>query len=323
MATNLFACFGFVMAFFAAFFLFPDLARRVRRRAAGTKVQRRTVAQGGWEHRLLRNGVVLFQPSARLLLRSCRVARFFEEAGDLCREKEISTTTQNLCSVACALVVVAMFIGGALTASFLVGLLAGAGIFVIIAAAVHRARERQEMDMREAIPDTLRSMSVCFRAGLSLLQTFQQVAQETHGPLRALFVRAANDLETGHTAREALCVFRDNSATNELIFVAVALDIQHKTGGSLQQVLDTASDSIRAELELRRSLRVQTAQAKLSARVVSVMPFILIALFSLISKDFLAPFFQSGAGIALLGLAVGMQVAGITAVRRLLDVEVE
>ena len=91
----------------------------------------------------------------------------------------------------------------------------------------------------------------------------------------------------------------------------------------MERVLDAARDTVEGELELTRSLRVQTAQAKLSARIVSVMPIVLIALFSLVSEDFLAPFFSRFAGMTLLGIAVGMQVAGIFAVRRMLKVEVE
>ena len=78
---------------------------------------------------------------------------------------------------------------------------------------------------------------------------------------------------------------------------------------------------VKDTLSLRRSLRVQTAQAKLSARIVVVMPFILVAAFSLVSPDFLMPFFTSVFGYALLGLALVMQVAGIVLVRRALSVE--
>lgn len=51
------------------------------------------------------------------------------------------------------------------------------------------------------------------------------------------------------------------------------------------------------------------------------MPFVLIAVFTLTTEDFLAPFFQSFAGFALLFLAVAMQASGILLVRRMLTVE--
>ena len=91
----------------------------------------------------------------------------------------------------------------------------------------------------------------------------------------------------------------------------------------MERVLDAARETVEGELELTRSLRVQTAQAKLSARIVSVMPIVLVALFSLVSKDFLGPFFSSFAGMALLCIAIAMQVAGIVSVRHMLKVEVE
>ena len=77
----------------------------------------------------------------------------------------------------------------------------------------------------------------------------------------------------------------------------------------------------RCASSLRRSLRVQTAQAKLSARVVAIMPFILVAAFSLASPDFLSPFFSGPVGYGLLTLAIVMQLAGIVLVRRALSVD--
>ena len=86
-------------------------------------------------------------------------------------------------------------------------------------------------------------------------------------------------------------------------------------------VLEAAGDSVKGELSLRRSLRVQTAQAKLSARVVGVMPFILVAIFALVSPDFLDPFFTNAFGYGLLATAIVMQVAGVLLVHRALSVE--
>ena len=104
--------------------------------------------------------------------------------------------------------------------------------------------------------------------------------------------------------------------------MAVALDVQHQAGGSMRPVLEAARETVEGELALRRALRVQTAQARLSARVVTVMPFALVAVFSLVSKGFLDPFLQSPLGLGLLGLACAMEVAGVLAVRRKLNVEV-
>ena len=64
----------------------------------------------------------------------------------------------------------------------------------------------------------------------------------------------------------------------------------------------------------------QTSQAKLSARIVTIMPFVLVGIFSLMSPGFLAPFFESLPGMLLLAAALAMQAVGVLAVHRLLDV---
>ena len=144
---------------------------------------------------------------------------------------------------------------------------------------------------------------------------------ECSGALGSLFSVAARRLEMGAPPAEALAVMRSSDQVPELSFVAVALDVQHQSGGSIAPVLETARESVISELDLMRSLRVQTAQAKLSASIVTVMPFVLVALFSLMSPDFLAPFFGSLIGVALLALALIMQLSGVLAVRRMLRID--
>jgi tight adherence protein B len=194
-------------------------------------------------------------------------------------------------------------------------------VLIGLGIAAHQSRERHVEEMRESVPDMLHAMSACFHVGYSLLQTFKHLASEIQGPLGKLFEKAASDLETGRTATEALQRMRENSALPELAFVTAALEIQHQTGGSMQKIIDSACESIEGELALRRSLRVQTAQARLSMRVVTIMPFVLIAVFSLVSPGFLSPFFSSPLGVAVFCVAMGMQLAGVLIVRRMLKVK--
>lgn len=86
--------------------------------------------------------------------------------------------------------------------------------------------------------------------------------------------------------------------------------------------MDVTRESIEDDLEMSRSLRTQTAQARLSARIVTAMPFALVALFSILSEGFLTPFFESVPGMVMLGVALLMQVAGVLIVRNMLNVEV-
>lgn len=207
------------------------------------------------------------------------------------------------------------------TASPITALASFACAAAVLSAMAGNARDKRRESVREAVPEALESMAACLGSGFTLLQTFNQVSAETPGPLGETFARSAHVLEVGGSAERALAELREGAHASELAFVAVALDVQHQSGGAMRQVLDAAADTVKGELALRRSLRVQTAQAKLSARVVVIMPFVLVAAFSLASPDFLAPFFSSAFGYALLALAIAMQVAGVLLVRRALAVE--
>ena len=84
----------------------------------------------------------------------------------------------------------------------------------------------------------------------------------------------------------------------------------------------SAEESVSRDLDLRRSLRVQTAQAKLSAQIVSIMPFALAFLLTAVDPGFLSPFFESSMGLCVLVIAVCMQATGVLLVRRMLALEI-
>ncbi|MCI8469596.1 MAG: type II secretion system protein [Eggerthellaceae bacterium] len=293
-----------------------DRAARVRR--AEALVGGPGAPGGAW---LARNGVAPLMPLARIALRLPALRSLADEAADIAGDRGLVTAPDALVSLLGAAVIAAGAAGWALSGTPVCAVAVGAGLLVAAGGAVRSLQDRRRTELRDQVPEALRSMGVCFRAGLSLSQTLAQVSREVGGALGGLFAQAAARLETGSTATEALAALRGPGSVPELSFVAVSLDVQHHSGGSLAAVLDAARESVEGELELRRSLRVQTAQAKLSARIVTLMPFILVAVFSLVSEDFLAPFFESVAGMALLATALGMQAIGVLVVRRMLAVE--
>lgn len=303
----------------AAFLLMKGAADAfLRRHRSARVVARAGVERAAW---LLRNGCKPLEPAAGALLGIPAVREAAREAVISCAERGLVASERSLASLFAA-GVLAVFIACSLIAR---SAWAGAAVVSCMAVcAVSAGRnlgEKRRSRLVDAVPASLRSMSVCFRAGLSLMQTMRQTGKEVGGSLGRIFERAAKELEVGSPASEVLEGFGARAGVAELAFVAVALDVQHQSGGSIARVLDVARESLESELELRRSLRVQTAQAKLSARIVTLMPFVLVALFSLMSEGFLDPFFESWAGLGLLSLALGMQVAGVLLVRRVLRVE--
>lgn len=308
-------------AFVAASLAFPEVLASLRRARATRRVEETAMAgESGLLARLLRNGVA---PATALVGRLYQHARIVGYCKDLCflaRRRGYETSPERIGGIAALAATACIPLGWVVTVSWVFGAMSAVCVLIGLGIAAHQSRERHVEEIRESVPDMLHAMSACFHVGYSLLQTFRHLASEIRGSLGTLFEKAASDLETGRTATETLQRMRENSDLPELSFVTAALEIQHQTGGSMQKIIDSACESIEGELALRRSLRVQTAQARLSMRVVTIMPFVLIAVFSLVSPGFLAPFFSSPLGAAVFCVAMGMQLAGVLIVRRLLDV---
>ena len=311
-----------IAASFASLFAGAQaIAIALRRRRVAMAAQGDDMSLAGLVAWRVRNGFPFAFPLIGILLRSKAVESVLDEVVALFASRGWASSHMSAGSVVLVALVALSVLVGVVTASFVAALATLACSLAVLTVLAGNARDRRQEAVREAVPEALESMAACLGSGFTLLQTFSQVADDTPGPLGETFARSAHVLEVGGSAERALAELREGAHASELAFVAVALDVQHQSGGAMRQVLDAATDTVKGELALRRSLRVQTAQAKLSARVVVIMPFVLVAAFSLASPDFLMPFFSSAFGYALLALAIIMQVVGIVLVRRALAVE--
>lgn len=273
--------------------------------------------------RLFRNGIPAVKPLADLCMKSRWMKGRFEAFCTIKNAKQKMTNPMAVCSVWIVACLVLLVLGTLVGASWIFGLAATLCFSAICNVWLDSKTEKRAREIQESIPDVLRSINTCFSAGLSLEQTLKQIAGDSQGACNEIFQESSAHLLAGGTAPEALELLRKNSLTSELSFVSVALEIQHISGGSVRQVLECATLAAENQIELRRKLQVQTAQAQLSAKVVTLMPFVLIALFSLISKDFLAPFFASPIGLVLFALAIAMEVIGVLIVRTTLKIQVD
>lgn len=270
---------------------------------------------------LIKGGVRPFIPLSNWMIqKSHLINETIESAVILFSENGLQVAKEALLSDLIAITLASFIFGALFGGSPVFGVAIACLVFIGFLSIAKNRFAKRNISMREEIPETLRNLAMSFRSGHSLPQVLSDSSFECKGYLSHLFSVASNRIEMGATLEEALSVMKGNSRVPELSFVAVALDIQHQSGGGIALVLESAMDSIEGELKLARSLRVQTAQARLSASIVTIMPFVLIALFSLFSPDFLSPFFASMLGIAVLVIALIMQLTGVLIVRKMLNV---
>lgn len=271
----------------------------------------------------MRNGVSFLKKPCKLVLEKSKfLNENFNNITTLLNERNINCDVVSVCSAFLALTVLFGIVFSLIFSSPIAGVASILCLSVLLITASKAAIDRRIANLRNSVPDTLRSMSTCFGAGYTIFQTFSHISSEGNGAIKNLFGKCTHILQTGGSISNSLDCLKNVKDVPELAFLAVALDVQHQTGGSMKPVIESAKDMIENKLELMRMLQVQTAQAKLSARIVMILPFALIAIFSIVSPGFLTPFFSSVFGFILLLIACIMQAAGIILVKKMLNVEI-
>lgn len=267
------------------------------------------------------NGLPVCKMPAQYLMKIPLIERTVNKVQPVLAYRVPGCSSRALAEVFLALSILSALIGYIITGQAFFALLCLAAPLPFVKIKTQTWMKKRSRQLREQLPEALRGLGMCFMAGLSLEQAFVQTAEECRDPLRRELKRTVDDLHTGATVMDSLDKLDLRLGMDEMKFVSVALDIQHRTGGSMREVLDTAADSMQASFDLSRSLEVQTAQARMSAKIVSIMPLVLLVVLSLVMEGYLATFFSSAAGLSLLLCALGMEVVGILIIRRILGLD--
>ena len=215
---------------------------------------------------------------------------------------------------------VALFVGGA-TAFILMKLEIDAGRRGKTAYARWlNARYVRKFD--EQLTDALGTMSNALRAGFSIAQAFESVAEADLHPISDEFALLLQQMRVGMSFDDALASMEKRVSSNDLSLVVTAIDIARKTGGNLTEIFDSISNTIRGRMRVERKVRTLTAQGRLQGLVVSLMPVILCVIMTMMKPNLMIPFLTSLSGIVCLLVASVMVFVGWLVIRKIVTIKV-
>lgn len=185
-----------------------------------------------------------------------------------------------------------------------------------------RSREqRRAEELRREMPNVLRLLSIALESGSSISTALRYAANNSSGALADELKRSIWDIDAGQGFDEALEKLRNRTGGSEFAFLATAMEIQHRSGGSLADILDNVSEMLKQSSELEEDLQTKTAQGRLSSRIVALMPFALLAILSFFSPGYLGGFLASPLGACLFITACLLELLGFFLVRRALVID--
>ena len=173
-----------------------------------------------------------------------------------------------------------------------------------------------------ALPDTLQLMAGSLSAGYSMPQAIDTVVREGKPPISTEFNRALVETRLGVELEDALDGIAQRMQSVDFTWVVMAIRIQREVGGNLAEVLSTVSATLRERERLRRQVQVLSAEGRLSAWILALLPVTFALYMVLVRPEYLQPLVTTPAGWVLVIVGLLLLAVGGLWLRKVVKVEV-
>jgi tight adherence protein B len=287
----------------------------------GEELRRRLRSLGGTESAglsLLRQGRLAANGAIDALLRGIPLAERLEL---LIEQAQVDITVARLMTFSCVGGVFGAALGVLLSGLAAAPLLGAVG-FLAPVGVVWMIRGQRSLKLSEQLPDALDMMARSLRAGHALPSAFKLVASEMPPPVSIDFGRAFEEQNLGIPFERAVAQMTRRAPTNrDLKIFAVSVIIQKETGGNLVEIIEKIAETIRARYRFYGRLRALTAEGRLSAVVIGVLPFLAGLAATLLNREYMRGLYEKPMGRLFLIHAVVSWVVGVLWLRSMARVE--
>jgi tight adherence protein B len=108
----------------------------------------------------------------------------------------------------------------------------------------------------------------------------------------------------------------------DLRYFVIAVLIQREAGGNLSEILDNISQIIRERMKLLSKVKVLSAEGRLSAWILGVLPFALAGVIMLINPVFFMGLIEDSAGVKMISVSLVNMLLGIVWMRKIIRIHV-
>ncbi|GAB2857254.1 type II secretion system F family protein [Pseudoduganella ginsengisoli] len=185
-----------------------------------------------------------------------------------------------------------------------------------------QARGRRLHKLEEQLPEVADFLGRALRAGHSFANVLQMVGNEMPEPTGSEFRMAYEEINYGVPMNEALHNLAARIPLTDLRYMVLAVLIQRESGGNLAELLDNVSTMVRARLKLMAQVRVLSAEGRMSAWILGLLPLGVVALMSLLNPGYISVLWTDPAGARLLWYAAGAMLAGLLWMRTVIRISV-
>ncbi|HRO60023.1 MAG TPA: type II secretion system F family protein [Burkholderiaceae bacterium] len=229
-----------------------------------------------------------------------------------------SSLHRLMLAAAAVLSLATWLVTGSVVAALAAALAAGTVPRLLLA----RMRRRQVEAFRQQLPDVLMLISGALRAGNGLSQALAGASAELPAPARNELELMLREQRLGATLAESLVSLQRRLRLEETALFASALRIGTEAGGNVADALESLADATRRKLAIEGKVHALTAQGRLQAAVMGLLPSALAAVLWAFDPDAMRPLVADWRGWTVCLAVAVAQLAGYLMIRRLVAIEI-
>jgi len=201
-------------------------------------------------------------------------------------------------------------------------LLAAVAGFALPYLKIAYGRARRMARFEEQMPEAMDVMRRAMKAGHPFVQALKLVAEDMDEPISREFDLVFAEINYGSDVRRAMLGLLERIPSVSVMALVTAVLVQKETGGNLTETLERITVVIRGRFKLQRRVRTLSAEGRLSAWILALVPVALCGIISITTPDYLPVLFATPTGKTLMTVAAGMAVVGILWIRRVIRIQV-
>lgn len=187
---------------------------------------------------------------------------------------------------------------------------------------VRTVRRKRSEQIEQQLPEALDLIGRALRAGHAFSGALYMVGTEMTGPIANEFHMVSDEIGYGIPAQEAMTNLASRVPSGDVRYFVVAVLIQHETGGNMAELLGNISRLIRERMKLVASVRVLSAEGRLSAWILTLLPFVIGLVLQQVNPTFLSVLWTDPMGMRMVGVALTLMGLGILIMWRVIKIRI-
>lgn len=187
---------------------------------------------------------------------------------------------------------------------------------------LRRMAQRRRQRIEEQLAGSMTTLSGAIRAGLSLAQSLEILADQSPKPIQLEFQHMVGQYSMGKTLQETLTEAKERLRSENFSMFAAAMLASRESGGKLNETVERIAQSVREFQRLERKIESDTAQARKSAVYMALAPPIILLVYFFVDPINTTRLFTTVPGQLMLSAAIVMDVVAWLWARNILTPDI-